>query len=93
MIVTAIELCSVLIDPEGIKGFLGVPEGALGLVVFARGGGSGRLSPRNNYVAAMSLRRWWRQLCRAGGAPIWPEMRLSMRARRRNSSSAVSMRR
>jgi dienelactone hydrolase len=31
--------------------FLGVPEGAKGLVIFAHGSGSGRMSPRNNYVA------------------------------------------
>lgn len=30
---------------------LGVPAGARGLVIFAHGSGSGRLSPRNNYVA------------------------------------------
>lgn len=35
-----------------LKGLLGVPEGAAGLVVFAHGSGSGRLSPRNNRVAA-----------------------------------------
>jgi putative phosphoribosyl transferase len=35
---------------------LGVPEGAQGIVIFAHGSGSGRLSPRNNHVAA-ALRR------------------------------------
>ncbi|MEW6331798.1 MAG: alpha/beta hydrolase, partial [Pseudomonadota bacterium] len=33
------------------QGALGVPPGAKGLVLFAHGSGSGRLSPRNNYVA------------------------------------------
>lgn len=33
------------------QGTLGVPTVAKGLVLFAHGSGSGRLSPRNNYVA------------------------------------------
>ncbi len=41
----------VRIAPLGLEGLLGVPQGALGLVVFAHGSGSGRLSPRNNQVA------------------------------------------
>jgi putative phosphoribosyl transferase len=35
-----------------LEAILSVPPDALGLVVFAHGSGSGRLSPRNNYVAA-----------------------------------------
>jgi len=35
-----------------LAGILGVPEGAESIVIFAHGSGSGRLSPRNNYVAA-----------------------------------------
>jgi dienelactone hydrolase len=46
----------VLIEPEGLVGLLGVPERASGIVIFAHGSGSGRLSPRNNMVAA-ALRR------------------------------------
>ncbi|GAA0316448.1 hypothetical protein GCM10009087_28600 [Sphingomonas oligophenolica] len=42
---------SIFIESAGIKGLLGVPEPALGMVVFAHGSGSGRFSPRNNYVA------------------------------------------
>ena len=34
-----------------LDGELVVPDGASGLVVFAHGSGSSRLSPRNNYVA------------------------------------------
>ncbi|BFU94797.1 MAG: DeoR family transcriptional regulator [Nitrospira sp.] len=34
-----------------LNGFLGVPPGAAGVVLFAHGSGSGRLSPRNRYVA------------------------------------------
>ena len=42
----------VRIDPHGLEGILAVPAGAKGLVIFAHGSGSGRLSPRNTYVAA-----------------------------------------
>lgn len=42
---------SVFIESAGLKGLLGVPEPALGMIVFAHGSGSGRFSPRNNYVA------------------------------------------
>jgi pimeloyl-ACP methyl ester carboxylesterase len=41
----------VTVQPEGLKGLLGVPEDAQGIVIFAHGSGSGRLSPRNNHVA------------------------------------------
>jgi len=34
-----------------LRAMLGVPDNAASLVVFAHGSGSGRLSPRNNYVA------------------------------------------
>jgi len=40
------------IDPLGLAGILGVPAGAGALIIFAHGSGSGRLSPRNNHVAA-----------------------------------------
>lgn len=40
------------IGPQRLKGLLGVPAGAEGLVIFAHGSGSGRFSPRNNRVAA-----------------------------------------
>lgn len=36
-----------------LEGRLSIPEGALGLVVFAHGAGSSRLSPRNAYVAEL----------------------------------------
>jgi dienelactone hydrolase len=39
------------IGPQRLKGLLGVPADAAGLVIFAHGSGSGRLSPRNNRVA------------------------------------------
>jgi len=34
-----------------LEGFLGIPPGATGVVLFAHGSGSGRSSPRNRYVA------------------------------------------
>src|SRR5438270_1733542 len=40
------------IRPQRLKGLLGVPADATGLVIFAHGSGSGRFSPRNNRVAA-----------------------------------------
>ncbi|MDE2166935.1 MAG: alpha/beta hydrolase [Alphaproteobacteria bacterium] len=44
------------IPPLGLEGILGLPASAIGLVLFARGSGSSRHSPRNNQVAA-ALRR------------------------------------
>ena len=42
----------IRIEPAGVFGFLGVPQEAKGIVLFAHGSGSGRHSPRNNHVAA-----------------------------------------
>lgn len=39
------------IPPRGLAGALSVPDRAKGLVVFAHGSGSSRLSPRNRHVA------------------------------------------
>jgi putative phosphoribosyl transferase len=39
------------VEDYGLRGILGLPQEAKGLVVFAHGSGSGRLSPRNNFVA------------------------------------------
>jgi len=43
----------ILIEAENLKlrGFLGLPDEAEGIVLFAHGSGSGRLSPRNQFVA------------------------------------------
>jgi putative phosphoribosyl transferase len=41
----------VLFAPVGLEGVLEVPANAAGIVLFAHGSGSGRFSPRNNYVA------------------------------------------
>ncbi|MBY8827398.1 dienelactone hydrolase family protein [Hephaestia mangrovi] len=41
----------VLVEPDRLPALLGVPEAPRGLVIFAHGSGSGRLSPRNTYVA------------------------------------------
>src|SRR5256885_8495127 len=40
------------VGPYELKGLRGVPPEPTGLVIFAHGSGSGRLSPRNNQVAA-----------------------------------------
>lgn len=53
---TPFDVHEVEIGPLRLKALLGVPAGARGLVIFAHGSGSGRLSPRNNHVAA-ALRR------------------------------------
>jgi dienelactone hydrolase len=39
------------IPPLGLTGSLAVPDGAIGVVLFAHGSGSSRLSPRNRQVA------------------------------------------
>jgi putative phosphoribosyl transferase len=49
---TAPEVLSVRVSAEGLEGLLGIPENPGGIVIFAHGSGSGRLSPRNNQVAA-----------------------------------------
>jgi len=42
---------TIPVDDVRLDGELVVPDGAAGLVVFAHGSGSSRLSPRNNFVA------------------------------------------
>ena len=42
---------NVTISPLGLDGMLGLPLRAKGVVLFAHGSGSGRHSPRNNFVA------------------------------------------
>jgi predicted phosphoribosyltransferase/dienelactone hydrolase len=46
------QLSEVLIGPHRLAGTLGLPRDPAGIVIFAHGSGSGRLSPRNNQVAA-----------------------------------------
>lgn len=41
----------VVVGTRQLPGFLAVPPDARGLVIFAHGSGSGRFSPRNQYVA------------------------------------------
>lgn len=41
----------IVIEPVGLEGVLGQPEASTGIVLFAHGSGSGRFSPRNNFVA------------------------------------------
>lgn len=45
------EMQTVVIGPMELEGFLRVPDQSKGLVIFAHGSGSSRLSPRNTYVA------------------------------------------
>ena len=42
---------AIRIAPVGLEGLLSLPEPADGIVLFAHGSGSSRLSPRNTYVA------------------------------------------
>lgn len=42
----------ILVGPHRLRALLGIPPVSTGLVIFAHGSGSGRLSPRNNHVAA-----------------------------------------
>ena len=42
----------------GLPGRLTLPESALGLVLFAHGSGSSRLSPRNTFVASVLHEAW-----------------------------------
>jgi len=42
---------NIIIGPVGLEGMLGLPEANAGVVLFAHGSGSGRFSPRNNFVA------------------------------------------
>src|SRR6516225_7455722 len=42
---------TITIPPVGLEGLLGLPMDPKGIVLFAHGSGSGRLSPRNNFVA------------------------------------------
>ncbi len=51
MMLAAVDQRPIQIHPEGLEGILGIPESVHGLVIFAHGSGSGRLSPRNNHVA------------------------------------------
>jgi putative phosphoribosyl transferase len=43
---------SIPAGPVSLKGSINVPPGASGVVVFSHGSGSGRLSPRNRFVAS-----------------------------------------
>jgi putative phosphoribosyl transferase len=47
------ELVRIPVDSIQIEGMLEIPQDSLGVVLFAHGSGSSRLSPRNNYVAAV----------------------------------------
>ncbi len=42
---------NIIIGPVGLEGILALPAASAGIVLFAHGSGSGRFSPRNNFVA------------------------------------------
>ena len=46
------EPLAVEIGLQKLQAYLALPDDPKGLVIFAHGSGSGRMSPRNNYVAA-----------------------------------------
>ena len=54
---TVKEELAITLGPLTLRGDLLVPEMASGLVIFAHGSGSGRLSPRNQFVAEVIRRR------------------------------------
>jgi putative phosphoribosyl transferase len=47
------ELVEIAAGTVALEGILGLPENATGVVLFAHGSGSSRLSPRNNHVARL----------------------------------------
>lgn len=47
----SVEIREVAIPPVGLRGTLALPKNARGIVLFAHGSGSSRLSPRNTMVA------------------------------------------
>jgi len=48
---------SIPTGKENIEGTIEIPSGARAIVLFAHGSGSGRFSPRNNYVARLINKR------------------------------------
>ncbi len=50
---TQTESLRLELEQAVLHGNLAIPEGAIGLVLFAHGSGSSRLSPRNRYVASV----------------------------------------
>ncbi len=50
------EMVSIAVEAGTVEGMLAMPDTACGVVLFAHGSGSGRNSPRNNFVAG-ELRR------------------------------------
>ena len=51
------KLVSIPASTVSLEGMLDLPERANGVVVFSHGSGSGRLSPRNQFVAAELRKR------------------------------------
>ena len=61
------ELVRIKSDSAYMEGMLELPANPIGMVLFAHGSGSSRLSPRNNYVAG-ELRKE-RAMAAASSAP------------------------
>lgn len=72
----------VEVGPHRLLGFLATPSRPKGLVIFAHGSGSGRLSPRNNHVAS--------ELQKAGFATLLLDLLTS--AEEENRSNVFDMR-
>jgi dienelactone hydrolase len=70
------------IDGRTLQGDLAVPSAARGIVVFALGSGSGRLSPRNRYVA--------RELQQAGLATLLMDLFTTEEEKLDDESAALS---
>jgi putative phosphoribosyl transferase len=51
------KVLTINIDYISLRGDLNIPENPLGLVIFSHGSGSGRFSPRNNFVAQQLQQR------------------------------------
>lgn len=45
------QLIHITVGPNTLEGLLNIPKEAKGIILFAHGSGSGRFSPRNNFVA------------------------------------------
>ncbi|MGJ3263395.1 MAG: dienelactone hydrolase family protein [Salinarimonas sp.] len=73
----------VTVEPLGLPGELSLPAPGRGLVLFAHGSGSGRLSPRNRQVAA--------ELRRAGFGTLLLDLLLSAEMERRENVFDINL--
>lgn len=73
----------VVIEPHGLKGVLTLPDRPAGLVLFAHGSGSSRLSPRNTMVAG--------RLNRAGFATLLIDLLTEAEATDRRNTFNINL--